>query len=94
MKYFRVVSLSEGISYLIILSVTLGITSREYVSPLGATHSVLFILYWILSLDASRKLKWPVTTWFLILLASLVPFAFIAVEFYLRRGMNKVVKAV
>lgn len=94
MKYFRVVSLSEGISYLMILSVTLGIISREYVSLLGATHGALFILYWVLSLDASHKLKWPVTTWFLILLASLVPFAFIAVEFYLRRGMNRVVKAV
>ncbi|CAH1386585.1 hypothetical protein NTGM5_30094 [Candidatus Nitrotoga sp. M5] len=77
-----------------ILSVTLGITNREYVFPLGATHGVLFIIYLALSLYASHKQKWSEITWFLLFLASLVPFAFIAVEAYIRREMNKEVKAI
>jgi len=89
LKYFRVVSLSEGISYLIILSVTLGFISREYVFPLGAAHGVLFILYLVLSLYVSHKQKWSGITWFLIFLASLIPFAFIAVEVYIRREIRK-----
>lgn len=85
MKLFRLVSLSEGISYLLILSVTLGIISRDYVFPLGVVHGVLFIAYMMLSLNVSHKQKWSVVIWLLVFFASIIPFAFIAVEFFLRK---------
>ncbi|MBR9828976.1 MAG: DUF3817 domain-containing protein [Oceanospirillales bacterium] len=85
MKYFRMVSVLEGLSYLLILSVTLGFISRDFVSYLGMAHGVLFIVYLMLSLQVSHAKEWPVTVWLLVFLASLVPFAFIAVELFMRK---------
>ncbi|MRX27973.1 DUF3817 domain-containing protein [Kangiella sp. HZ709] len=89
MKYFRIISFVEGLSYLIILCVTFGLISRDYVFPLGAGHGALFILYLILSLQASHKQKWSIITWLLIFLASIVPFAFIVVDTFLKREILK-----
>ena len=94
MKVFRLFSFFEGISYLLILSITLGVMSRDYVFYLGSTHGVLFIVYIILSLQVSHKRNWSVVTWLLVLLASIVPFAFIAVEFYIRKQLSEVVSRV
>lgn len=84
-KVFRSISLLEGLSYLVILSVTLGLIDREWVFLLGMTHGVLFFLYLVLSLIVSGKKGWPVWGWLILLLASLTPFAFIPVEYYLRK---------
>jgi integral membrane protein len=56
---------------------------------LGMTHGVLFMLYFVLSLAASHKQGWSVMTWLLVLLASLVPFAFIPVELFVRKELLK-----
>lgn len=85
LKFFRFVSVIEGISYLVILSVTLEVISRQYVFSLGITHGLLFIVYLISSLMLSHKLKWSVVIWLLVFLASIIPFAFIPVEFYLKK---------
>lgn len=90
MNIFRLASLLEGISYLLILSITLGIISREYVFLLGSMHGILFIAYFILSLHASHQRSWSVIVWLLVFVASVVPFAFIAVEFYLRKELIEV----
>ena len=89
LKVFRIASILEGISYLVILSVTAGFISREYVSPLGAAHGGLFILYIYLSLQASHKQGWPILVWLLVFLAAIVPFAFVLVEVYLRKQSIK-----
>ena len=89
MKLFRLISLLEGISYLVILSVTLGFISRDFVSILGITHGVLFMLYFVMSLQVSHKQGWSVLVWLLVLMASLIPFAFIAVELFLRKEESK-----
>jgi integral membrane protein len=89
LKYFRAISFLEGMSYLLILSVTLGFISRDFVSTLGMMHGVLFVLYLVLSLATSHKQAWPITTWLLVFLASLVPFAFIAVEIFLKKETEK-----
>ena len=62
-------------------------------STLGITHGVLFILYFVLSLTASHKQGWSVMVWLAVFLASLVPFAFIAVEIFIQKQMNKVATA-
>ncbi|PCK07311.1 MAG: hypothetical protein COA42_14910 [Alteromonadaceae bacterium] len=89
LNVFRIISLLEGLSYLIILGVTLGVIGRDYVSPLGMLHGVLFILYLVLSLMVSGKEKWSLVLWLPLFFASLVPFAFILVELYLRNISSK-----
>ena len=85
LKFFRVISLLEGLSFLSILSVTLGLVSRDFVFQLGMAHGVLFMLYLVLSLIASNKEKWSLVIWLSLFIASIVPFAFIAVEIYLSK---------
>lgn len=85
---FRLVSLLEGVSYLLILSVTLGLIGREFVYALGMAHGVLFIAYMMMSLNVSHKQSWPIVVWLLIFFASVVPFAFILVELYLRNQLD------
>lgn len=86
LKVFRMVSALEGLSYLVILSVTLGFIGREWVSILGMTHGALFSLYFVLSLIVTNKQGWPVWGWVLLLLVSVIPFAFILLEVYLRKN--------
>ena len=88
LNIFRTISVIEGLSYLAILSVTLGLIGREFVFPLGMGHGVLFILYLVLSLIVAGKHGWSLKIWLPIFLASLIPFAFIPVEIYLRKLAN------
>lgn len=90
---FRVISLIEGISYLLILSVTLGWISRDFVYFLGMGHGVLFLLYLLASLLLASKQGWSVLIWLLLLIASVVPFAFIGVEWFLRKHSDKPLQA-
>ena len=85
MKAFRILSALEGLSYLLILSVTFEFISRDYVFPLGIGHGILFLGYLILSLRVSHKAGWSIITWLLIFLAAVIPFAFIPVELFLRK---------
>ncbi len=84
-KAFRTVSILEGLSYLAILSVTLGFIDREWVSTLGMTHGILFIIYLFLSLTVVEKNGWPTSKLLALSVASVVPFAFIPVEVYLQK---------
>lgn len=89
LKLFRTISLIEGMSYLLILCVTLGFISRDLVSTIGMGHGVLFIAYTVLSLLASRKQGWSVGVWLLVFLSAIVPFAFILVEMFLQKELRK-----
>lgn len=89
LKLFRLTSLLEGLSYLAILAVTFGVIGRDYVFPLGVTHGALFLIYIVLSLPVSHKQGWPFYTWLLLFAASLVPFAFIGVEIFLRSKIEE-----
>lgn len=86
LRVFRITSIMEGLSYLTILSVTLGVLSREYVFHIGMTHGVLLMLYLVLSLMVANKENWSLKIWLPIFLASLIPFAFILVELYLQKA--------
>jgi len=82
-----VISLLEGLSFLAILSVTLGLVSRDFVFQLGMIHGVLFMFYLLLSLVVSNKQQWSLVTWLSLFIASIVPFAFIIVEIFLSRKL-------
>jgi integral membrane protein len=88
LNYFRLASLLEGISFLLILSVTIGFISREWVFMLGMLHGVLFLAYIVLSLIASHKQSWSLIIWLLIFLASVTPLGFIAVEFFIKKQLK------
>lgn len=85
LNLFRAASIAEGLSFLVILSVSLGLISRDHVFLIGMTHGVLFLVYMLLSLWVSNSRNWSVLVWLLIFLAAVVPFAFIGVELFLRR---------
>ena len=87
MQIFRVVSALEGLSYLLILSVSFQLISREFVFVLGIGHGILFLIYMVLSLQVSHKAGWSVVTWLLVFFAAIVPFAFIGVEVFSRKCM-------
>jgi integral membrane protein len=89
LKFFRIASWLEGFSYLAILCVSLGLINREFVFVIGITHGVLFLLYFVLSLLASHKQGWSVLIWLLVLLAAIIPFAFVGVELFLQKELRK-----
>jgi len=89
LKLFRITSLIEGMSYLIILCVSLGLISRDLVYSIGMTHGALFVLFFVFLILASHKQGWSVTVWFLLLLSAFVPFAFVAVEMFLQKQLCK-----
>lgn len=89
LKLFRIASLIEGISYLLILCVTLGFISREFAYTLGMAHGALFILYLVLSLLAAYKQGWSVGVWLLMFLAAFIPFAFVPVEIFIQKELRK-----
>lgn len=91
---FRVSSFCEGVSFLLILGVSLGLVPREFVYPIGMGHGILFLVYLVLSLLVSNRHGWSVIVWFLIFLASIVPFAFIAVEIFIQRQIKRQVVSV
>ncbi len=86
LKFFRIVSLLEGLSYIAILSVTFGFISRDFVSLLGMSHGILFMVYLVLLSATSDKQKWSLLVSVSLFLASIIPFAFIAAEVYLGRS--------
>ena len=87
LNIFRIVSLVEGVSYLLILCVTIGLISREYVFYLGMGHGILFMLYFVFSFLASHKQSWSLIIWLLVFLAAVIPFAFIPVEIFVKKQL-------
>jgi len=77
-KLFRLITLLEGISYLLLLFVAVPLKylmgDESYVKLLGMPHGVLFIAYIILSFVMRKKMNWNTTSFIIILLASIIPF--------------------
>ena len=89
LKFFRIASMLEGISFLLILCVSFDIISRDFVYTLGMGHGVLFLMYLVFSFIASHKQGWSVFVWLLVFLASIIPFAFVPVEVFLQKELRK-----
>ncbi len=88
LKNFRTVAILEGISYLL-LAVTM---YYKYVLDnglpnkiVGMIHGVLFIVYIIMAFVLRKEQKWLLSTFSIILIASLIPFGTFYIEHkYLR----------
>lgn len=77
-KTFRVVSLLEGVSYLLLLFIAVPIKyflgDESYVKLLGMPHGLLFMLYIILASMLKKEMTWSAKDYFIVLLASILPF--------------------
>lgn len=78
LKNFRVLSFLEGISFLLILFVTMPL-KYYFENPIpnkiiGMAHGVLFLLYIVFAFLVKEDLKWNLKTLTIVLLCSIVPF--------------------
>jgi len=77
-KLFRITSYLEGISYLLLLFI--GVPLKYFggndilVKSLGMPHGLLFISYVLLAFFIKPGFKWNNKEFFIILLASVIPF--------------------
>jgi len=75
---FRIVSLLEGTSYLLLLFIATPIKylqdNPEYVKMLGMPHGILFMLYVVLAIVLKKEMKWDTKNFAIILIASVIPF--------------------
>lgn len=85
-KTFKIVAVLEGFSYLFLFAnmfITKNINLEIYKSilyPLGMVHGLLFIGYIILAVLLKFKLKWSLSTFLIICIASLIPFGTFYIE--------------
>jgi len=75
----RIVSLAEGISYLVLLGIAMplkyGANMPEAVKIVGAIHGALFVVFCAALLRALLGARWPLGRAALVFAASLIPFA-------------------
>ncbi len=77
-KAFRIVAFLEGVSYIVLLFIATPIKhileNDFYVKLLGMPHGILFLIYIILAFVLKSKLNWRGKEFFIVLLASVIPF--------------------
>lgn len=77
-KTFRIVSLLEGLSYLLLLFIATPIKyyagDDTYVKMLGMPHGLLFIGYIALSILLRGEMKWESKAFLTVMAASIIPF--------------------
>ena len=77
-KTFRIVSVLEGISYLLLLFIATPIKyyadNELFVKMLGMPHGLLFIAYVVLAVMLKYELNWKTKTSIIVLAASVIPF--------------------
>ncbi len=88
LSFFRKLSVIEGLSLILLLLIALPLrrfASIDVVWPVGMTHGLLWLSYFVLSLPVSHKQKWSVGFWLLVLLSSVTPFGFLLLDRKLRQ---------
>jgi len=81
---FRLISILEGLSYLILVFIAMPIKyigENPYpVKIAGMGHGVLFILFCIFLFEALKKCNWDKGVSFQYFVYSLIPFGFLLIE--------------
>jgi len=82
---FRIIALLEGVSYLLLLFISVPIKylydNEFYVKLLGMPNGVLFILYILIAYKIKKSMRWNISTFMIVIIASLIPFG----TFYIDR---------
>ena len=88
MKSFKILSMVEGISLLMLLFLAMPLKYQFNISGpvfyVGITHGSLFLCYTVSSLAVSHKQGWSILTWLLVFLAGVIPFGFLMIDKRLR----------
>ena len=85
-KLFKFVAISEGISYLVLFFNMLAIKPsnpdlyKTLLFPIGMAHGLLFIGYVLMAIMIKNNQNWSFKDFFIVQLASLLPFATFYVE--------------
>ena len=87
---FRIVSVLEGLSYLILLFIAMPIkyigNDESWVKMFGMPHGLLFVAYIVLAFLIKSQMKWDTKTFLIVLVASILPFGtFYVGKKYLRK---------
>lgn len=94
LRIFKLVTLLEGISFLLLLSNMVFVKPqymvlyKQLLFPIGMSHGILFIAYIYLTFANMSTQKWSIKSVLEILLGSLIPFG----TFYIERKYLKNVK--
>jgi integral membrane protein len=85
----RTTGIIEGISFLILLGIAMPMKyvfgQPEMVRYVGSLHGVLTILYILLLISVSLRMRWSIKTTALAFIASLIPFGMLYAEFNIFR---------
>jgi len=77
-KTFKIISILEGISLLLILFITMPLKYFfDYGQPnqiIGMAHGILFLVYIVLAIIVKTELKWNFKTLLIVLACSVIPF--------------------
>ena len=84
----------EGSSYLLLLFIAVPLKylvgDESYVKLFGMPHGILFILYIVFAFVFQKKIKWSLTNFLIILVASVIPFG----TFYIdKKYLRKIIKS-
>lgn len=86
LKLFKIVAVLEGISYLVLFGNMLIVKHQNFdlyktlLFPIGMAHGVLFIGYIILSIMLKIEENWDWKKFFIIAIASVIPFGTFYIE--------------
>lgn len=85
-KFFKYTAISEGVSYLVLLANMLFIKPsnmdlyKTLLFPIGMAHGILFIAYVILAILIKNRQNWSWKDFFVVQLASFIPFGTFYIE--------------
>jgi integral membrane protein len=82
-RWFRVVALVEGISYLVLLGASVAkraFDAPEAVTVVGPLHGLLFVAYVALALAVRERLRWSGWTTVVVVVAAAIPLGALVVE--------------
>ena len=80
-RLFKIIATLEGISLLALLFVAYVYRIDEAVRIIGMAHGLLFIIYIIIASMLKSELKWPLSKYLIICLASVIPFGTFYIEY-------------
>jgi len=93
LKNFRIIALTEGVSYIILLFVAMPLKYilhiPEPVKYFGWLHGVLFVIYGILLLQAFIVLKWSFIKTLIAFVVSFIPFGTFWLEGKLKKEIEE-----
>ena len=93
LNIFRIIAFLEGLSYILLLFVAVPIkylyNDPAYVKILGMPHGLLFMGYIALAIVLRTDNQWIKNNFFMVLIASVIPFGTFVIENKLNKTIQK-----